>query len=245
MSAGWDDTVPAVETGVQVQAVDVTHTYRLPDESVTALREINFTVRPGGRLAVLGPSGSGKSTLLTLLAGLHRPTTGELWVGEDDLATLTERRLIGLRGTRIATVVQNPGRNLLPYGTAEDNIRFAQRPIARNRRAALPRPADLLERLGLAEFAGRRVARLSGGEQQRLSIAVGLARSPGVLLLDEPTSQLDTHSRDRVIELLNRVTAASGCTVLAVTHDPAVAEALGASVTLADGVIVQRDGTDD
>jgi ABC-type lipoprotein export system ATPase subunit len=242
MSASWDDAVPAVETGVRVQAVDVTHTYRLPDESVTALREINFTVRPGGRLAVLGPSGSGKSTLLTLLAGLHRPTTGELWVGEDDLATLTERRLIGLRGTRIATVVQNPGRNLLPYGTAEDNIRFAQRPIARGRRDRLPRAAELLDRLGLGELAGRRVARLSGGEQQRLSIAVGLARSPGVLLLDEPTSQLDTVSRDRVLDLLQRLTVAEGCTLVAVTHDPAVADALGASVTLADGEIVRRHG---
>ena len=235
-------TAVQVEAGVAVRCVGLTHVYRTPDAEVTALRDINIAVGPGGRLAVLGPSGSGKSTLLTLLAGLHRPTSGQLLVGEDDLATLNERALIGLRGHRIATVVQNPGRNLLPYGTAEDNIRFAQRPIARSRRGALPRPGDLLERLGLQEFAGRRVARLSGGEQQRLSIAVGLARSPGVLLLDEPTSQLDTHSRDRVIELLNRVTSASGCTVLAVTHDPAVAHALGASVTLADGVIVDRDG---
>ena len=238
-------TAAQVEVGVAVRCVAITHVYRTPDADVTALRDIDFAVRPGGRLAVLGPSGSGKSTLLTLLAGLHRPTAGQLLIGDDDLATLPERALIGLRGHRIATVVQNPGRNLLPYGTAEDNIRFAQRPIARSRRAALPRPGDLLERLGLADFAGRRVARLSGGEQQRLSIAVGLARSPGVLLLDEPTSQLDTHSRDRVVDLLNRVTTASGCTVLAVTHDPAVAEALGASVTLADGVIVERDGTDD
>lgn len=245
MSAVEVAAAEPLEVGVAVRCVGLTHVYRTPDADVTALRDIEFTVAPGGRLAVLGPSGSGKSTLLTLLAGLHRPTSGQLWVGEDDLATLNERALIGLRGTRIATVVQNPGRNLLPYGTAEDNIRFAQRPIPRRRRGLLPKPADLLDRLGLAEFAGRRVARLSGGEQQRLSIAVGLARSPGVLLLDEPTSQLDTHSRDRVVELLNRVTAASGCTVLAVTHDPDVAHALGASVTLADGVIVDRDGTDD
>jgi putative ABC transport system ATP-binding protein len=200
---------------------------------------VNFAVPAGGRLAVVGPSGSGKSTLLTLLAGLHRPTSGEVRVGADDLATLHERDLIALRGTRMSTVVQNPGRNLLPYGTAEDNIRFAQRPVARRLRGGLPRAAELLDSLGLAALAGHRVARLSGGEQQRLSIAVGLARAPGVLLLDEPTSQLDSSSRDRVVDLISRLTEASGCTVVAVTHDPAVADALGSSIALADGVVVE------
>jgi ABC-type lipoprotein export system ATPase subunit len=227
-------------TGVAVRCAGLTHVYRLPDgEQVTALRDISFTVPPGGRLAVLGPSGSGKSTLLTLLAGMQRPTAGQLWVGEDDLATLSERDLITLRGRRIATVVQNPGRNLLPYGTAADNIRFAQRPVPRRQRATLPRPADLLEPLGLADLAGKRVARMSGGEQQRLAIAVGLARSPALLLLDEPTSQLDTHSRDRVIELLETLTMVSGCTLIAVTHDPAVAAELGRSVTLIDGAAMR------
>ena len=227
-----------MSTGVAVRCVELTHVYRSADgDEVTALREVSLDVPAGGRLAVVGPSGSGKSTLLTLLAGLQRPTMGQVWVGEDDLAALSERHLIGLRGTRIATVVQNPGRNLLPYGSAEDNIRFAQRPIPRRLRGALPQPLDLLERLGLGELAGRPVARLAGGEQQRLSIAVGLARAPGLLLLDEPTSQLDTRGRDRVIALLTLLTADSGCTVIAVTHDPAVAEELGASVTLRDGVL--------
>ncbi len=226
------------EYGVRVRCVGVTHVYRTPDANVVALRSVDLEVPAGGRLAVLGPSGSGKSTLLTLLAGLHRPTAGELWIGGEDVAILSERRLIRLRGTRVSTVVQNPGRNLLPYGTAEDNIRFAQRPVPRGDRGRLPVPAELLAQLGLAELAGRQVARLSGGEQQRVSIAVGLARSPGVLLLDEPTSQLDTASRDRVISLLNRITGTSGSTVIAVTHDPAVAAELGRSVTLADGALV-------
>ena len=235
--ASFDD--PVALGGVAVRCVDLTHVYRTAELEVTALHSVNLDVPAGGRLAVVGPSGSGKSTLLTLLAGLHRPTSGQVRVGADDLATLHERDLIALRGTRMATVVQNPGRNLLPYGTAEDNIRFAQRPIARRLRAGLPRPAELLERLGLGELAGHRVARLSGGEQQRLSIAVGLARSPGLLLLDEPTSQLDSISRDRVVDLIGRLTSASGCTVVAVTHDPAVAEALGRSVALADGRLVE------
>lgn len=224
-------------SGVAIRCVGLTHVYPMAGASVTALRDVDFAVAPGGSVAVIGPSGSGKSTLLTLLAGLHRPTSGEVWVGEDDVARLSERRLSALRGTRIATVIQNPGRNLLPYGTAEENIRFAQRPVPRARRRELPQPADLLGRLGLSELAGRRVARLSGGEQQRLSVAVGLARAPGVLLLDEPTSQLDAASRDRVIELLARITGDVGSTVVAVSHDADVADALGRTVTIADGIL--------
>jgi ABC-type lipoprotein export system ATPase subunit len=236
-----DELVPR-RIGLPVRCVSITHVYRTPDEDVTALDSVSFTVPAGGRLAIVGPSGSGKSTLLTLLAGLHRPTAGELWIGEDDLAALPERRLLSLRGTTISTVVQNPGRNLLPYGTAEDNIRFAQRCWPRGWRAELPRPMDLLEHLGLAPLAGRPVARLSGGEQQRVSIAVGLASGSGLLLLDEPTSQLDAGSRDRVVDLLSVLTEAAGCTVLAVTHDPAVAEALGASISLAGGRVVNSSG---
>lgn len=229
-----------VGIGVEVRCVAVTKIYRAEAGDAVALQDVDIDVAAGARLAVLGPSGSGKSTLLTLLAGLQKPTSGELWVGPDDLARLPERDLTRLRGSRLATVVQNPSRNLIPYGTAEDNVRFAQRPVPRRWRAGLPDPADLLRRLGLAALGGHRVARLSGGEQQRMSIAIGLARTPGLLLLDEPTSQLDTHSRDLVVELINRVTESEGCTVIAVTHDPAVADALGARVTLADGRVVQE-----
>ena len=221
---------------VGVQCIGVTHQY--PGTPTPALADVSFTVEPGARLAMLGRSGSGKSTLVTLLAGLHRPTAGELLVGDVDLAGATERELLALRGAVLSMVVQNPGRNLLLYGTAEDNIRFAQRSAPRHERGALPTPESLLERLGLDTLAGRPVSRLSGGEQQRLSIAVGLARQPGLLLLDEPTSQLDATSRDRVLDLLATVCASTGCTVIAVTHDPAVAEALGASRTLVDGRLV-------
>ena len=223
-------------TSIGVRCLGVTHQY--PGTPAPALADVSFTVEPGARLAMLGRSGSGKSTLVTLLAGLHRPTRGELLVGDVDLATASERELLGLRGGVLSMVVQNPGRNLLLYGTAEDNIRFAQRSAPRRLRASLPTPESLLTRLGLGALAGRPVARLSGGEQQRLSIAVGLARTPGLLLLDEPTSQLDTASRDRVLDLLATVCASTGCTVIAVTHDPAVAAALGASRTLVDGRLV-------
>ncbi|HVU91005.1 MAG TPA: ATP-binding cassette domain-containing protein [Jatrophihabitans sp.] len=220
-------------TSVAVQCVGLTHQY--PGTPAPALADVNLTIDPGARVAVLGRSGSGKSTLVTLLAGLHRPSGGQILVGDTDLGAASERELLALRGEVLSMVVQNPGRNLLLYGTAEDNIRFAQRSAPRRLRASLPSPLSLLSRLGLGALAGRPVAKLSGGEQQRLSIAVGLARQPGLLLLDEPTSQLDTGSRDRVLDLLATVCASTGCTVIAVTHDPAVAEALGSSRTLVDG----------
>jgi ABC-type lipoprotein export system ATPase subunit len=223
-------------SAVEVQCLSVTHQY--PGTPAPALEEVTLTIAAGERVAVLGRSGSGKSTLVTLLAGLHRPSRGRILLGDADLTALTERELLALRGGVLSMVVQNPGRNLLVYGTAEDNIRFAQRSAPKSIRRSLPTPESLLERLGLGELAGRSVAKLSGGEQQRLSIAVGLARMPGLLLLDEPTSQLDTGSRDRVLDLLATVCAATGCTVVAVTHDPAVADALGHSRTLVDGRLV-------
>jgi ABC-type lipoprotein export system ATPase subunit len=220
-------------SSVPVHCIALTHQY--PGTPAPALADVDLTIDAGARVAVLGRSGSGKSTLVTLLAGLHRPSAGQILVGDTDLGTASEPELLALRGSILSMVVQNPGRNLLLYGTAEDNIRFAQRSAPRRVRSSLPTPASLLSRLGLAALAGRPVAKLSGGEQQRLSIAVGLARQPGLLLLDEPTSQLDTGSRDRVLDLLATVCASTGCTVVAVTHDPAVAEALGSSRTLVDG----------
>ena len=175
------------------------------------------------------------------MAGLHRPTAGQIWVGDDDLATASPRRLLALRGGPIATVVQGPTRNLLPYATARQNIRFAQRTTAREHRSRLPEPSDLLARLGLADHEHRPVAGMSGGEQQRLAIAVGLARAPALLLLDEPTSQLDSASRDRVIELIEGAVAEAGGTVVTVTHDPAVARAMGRTVVMRAGTIVGGD----
>lgn len=223
-------------SAVAVHCQGVTHQYA--GTPAPALADVDLAIEAGERVAVLGRSGSGKSTLVTLLAGLHRPTRGRILVGDADLAAVSERELLTLRGGVLSMVVQNPGRNLLLYGTAEDNIRFAQRSAPKEIRPSLPTPESLLGRLGLGELAGRKVAKLSGGEQQRLSIAVGLARMPRLLLLDEPTSQLDTASRDRVLDLLATVCAATGCTVIAVTHDPAVAEALGRSRTLVDGRLV-------
>ena len=227
-----------IRGGVDVHCVDVEQVYRLDGQDVVAVTDIELDIDEGESIALFGPSGSGKSTLLSLLAGLRRPTQGAVWVGEHNVAEMPERQLLGLRGRQIGVVVQNPSRSLLPYGTAEDNILFARRAAPRSERAALTPPGELLAALGLAALAGQPVARLSGGEQQRLSVAVAMAGEPRLLLADEPTSQLDSRNRDAVAELLQRVIATWGTTMVVVTHDPAVADVMHRRVTLAEGRIV-------
>jgi putative ABC transport system ATP-binding protein len=230
-----------LQTGLAVQCASVRHVYQVDGKDTVALDAVDLTVRAGEGVAVLGPSGSGKSTLLTLLAGLLRPTAGRLFVGADDIATMSEREMLSFRANQIGVVVQGPGRNLLPYGTAEDNIRFAQRGVRQVRKAEGADPTDLLDRLGLGSLSGQVAGRMSGGEQQRLAVALAMANSPGLLLCDEPTSQLDRSNRDRVVELLQTVTARFGTTVLAVTHDGDVAAALGRTVTIERGRLQDRD----
>ncbi|MFL6162262.1 MAG: ABC transporter ATP-binding protein [Jatrophihabitantaceae bacterium] len=231
----------ALQTGLAIECQHLIHVYELDGQELTALDNVEFSVAAGESVALLGPSGSGKSTLLMLLAGLLRPTSGKIYLGADDITVMSQTELLQLRGQRVGVVVQNPSRNLLPYGTAEQNITFAQRALRGYRRADLQPPADLLYQLGLEELSGQRVSAMSGGEQQRLSVAVGMAGSPGLLLADEPTSQLDTGNRDRVVELLSRITQSFGTTVVVVTHDPAVAAALGRTVTITEGRADDRD----
>jgi len=225
-------------SGVAVQCTDVDQVYSVDGEEVVALSGVRIDVAEGEKVALFGPSGSGKSTLTSLLAGLRRPTRGSVRIGDADLTTMSERVLLRLRGRLIGIVLQNPARSLLPYGTASDNIEFARRSLPRAARRRLPRPIELLRQLGLDDLAEQRVARLSGGEQQRLSTAVAMATSPKLLLADEPTSQLDGFNRDRVVELFDRVGAEFGTTMVVVTHDPAVADALQRRITLSEGRVV-------
>ena len=235
MTAGAPTDAPR---GVAVHCDAVVHLYPSPGGDVVALRGVDLDVEAGGAIALLGPSGAGKSTLLALLAGLLRPSSGHVWVGVQDLGRATARRLLELRATDISLMLQDPMRNLLGFGTAEQNISFAQWGARRRRRDPLPwGPAELLGLLGLESITRQTVAGLSGGEQQQVAIAVAAATAPTLLLVDEPTSQLDRASRDLVVALLLKVHRELGTTLIAVTHDPAVAAAMPRTVTIRDGRI--------
>ena len=227
--------------GVEVNGTGIGMIYHVDGADVTALSEVNVRIEAGETVALFGPSGSGKSTLVSLLAGLRRPTFGRIRVGEAELTQLSERQVLQLRGRQIGIVVQNPSRSLLAYGTAEDNILFARRALVRRARRQLAPPITLLRQLGLQELAGQAAGRLSGGEQQRLSVAVAMSVTPRLLLADEPTSQLDGFNRDLVVDLITRVNAEFGTTVAVVTHDPVVADATDRRITLAGGRVV-HDG---
>lgn len=217
------------------------HTYRAGREQVAALRGVDLTITAGETVALLGPSGAGKSTLLTLLAGLVTPTAGALHVLGHDMGRLSERRRLGLRGLRIGLLLQDPGRNLLGWANATENILFAQQASRRKRAAKLRHARMLLEAVGLADL-GRRLAReISGGEQQRLALAVALANAPDLLLADEPTSQLDRHTGDAVVELMLTARERRGTTLVIVTHDHHLSDTLDAAYTIHDGTL--KSGT--
>jgi putative ABC transport system ATP-binding protein len=201
--------------GLAVRCDNLVHDYGTPGSEVAALRGVDLTVRAGEMVALLGPSGAGKTTLLWHLAGLLRPTAGRVEVNGRQLAELSGRALARFRLADVGLLLQNPGRNVLPYQSALGNLLFAQGP-ARRRPAAKRRGAsDLLEQAGLATVARRRAGRLSSGEQQRLALA--LVNEPALLLADEPTTQLDPASAAAVIELIQAANAGSGTTVVAVT----------------------------
>ena len=241
-------------TGIGVSCRGLVYIYRLEGYDVVALAGVDLDISGGESVALLGPSGSGKSTLLSLLSGLLTPSAGRLMVGDHDLVKAGTAELASLRASSVGVVLQGARRNLLPYLSAEQNVRFAQRGVAG--RASLPEPREILSLVGLGVRGRARLRphQLAPGERQRLALAVALANRPGLLLADEPTSQLDSRARDEVVSALEAVNA-HGTTVVVVTHDPAVGHRMGRTVTIRDGrvgaegrrgedyAVVGRDGT--
>jgi ABC-type lipoprotein export system ATPase subunit len=223
----------AVAAEPVVRCENLVHVYGVPGSEVAALQGVDLQVRAGEMVALLGPSGSGKSTLLWHLAGLLRPTAGSVHVCGQQLSALTGRQLAAFRKRDIGVVLQNAGRNLLPYVSALDNVRA----VRTEQNAEAPTPRELLDAVGIGPLAHRAAARLSGGEKQRLAVAVALANLPTLLLADEPNSQLDAVASHDVVELLRDVNARFGTTVVVVTHDRTVSDALDRTVSIRDGRI--------
>lgn len=223
-------------TGLAIRTRGLVHIYHAEGHDVAALSGVDLDVAAGEMVGLLGPSGSGKSTLMSLLAGIFRPSAGKVFVGDVELSTAPPRSLDTLRATQVGLMLQGAARNLLPGATAADNVRFAQ---AKARRAGseLPAAAEVLDGLGLADRADRPLGVLTPGELQLAAVAAAVSTLPGLLLCDEPTSQLDHAARDQVLQALDGVNRTHGTTVVLVTHDPDVARALPRTVTIRDGRI--------
>ncbi|MEU7777937.1 ABC transporter ATP-binding protein [Micromonospora parva] len=232
--------------GVAVTCHRLIHIYPTATGDVVALSGVDLSIAAGEMLALVGPSGSGKSTLVAILGGLMQPSAGRVQVGDHELSRLPAKGLAALRGTTVGTVLQGAERNLLPYLSLSRNIWLAQRAVARTARRRLDPPEAILELVGLGGAGARRVADLTPGQRQRAALAQGLAAGPGLLLVDEPTSQLDVAGRDEVLAALTTVNAQRGTTVVVVTHDGEVGARLGRAVTIRDGRVGAegRDGRD-
>jgi putative ABC transport system ATP-binding protein len=227
-----------VVNGVAVRCVNVVQIYTTAGgHDVVALRGVNLDIRPGEQVALLGPSGSGKSTLLSLFGGVLRPSAGKVVVDGRDISRIKESELGRLRSGTVASLLQGAPRNLLPYATPEENVDFARKALGPAERRRLPRAADLLDQLGMAELSGRPLAGMSGGERQRVAFASAISSGAGLLLADEPTSQLGHDDRDAMLDLVHTVNRELGTTVVLVTHDPEVASRMPRSITIRNGRI--------
>jgi putative ABC transport system ATP-binding protein len=225
-----------VETASPIELRNVVKDYQTPAGSFTALRGINLTVQPGEFVAVVGKSGSGKSTLLNLLAGIDRPTSGEVVVNGAPIHTFSEDQVSIWRGRNIGVVFQFF--QLLPTLTVQENILLAMDfcgAIPSAQREA--RASELLELVGVANQADKLPSALSGGQQQRAAIARALANDPPVLVADEPTGNLDSANANLVLGLFQQF-AQNGKTVLMVTHEREISQYVTRTVRLADGQVV-------
>ncbi len=209
--------------------------YKVANLEVVALQGLDLVVEPGELIALVGASGSGKSTLMNILGGLDVPSAGRAVVAGHTLGEMGARERTAYRRRVIGFVWQQTGRNLLPYLTARQNIELPMLLNGLGRREREQRAAELLAQVGLADRGGHSPARLSGGEQQRVAIAVALANDPSVLFADEPTGELDTATAHQVFELLRTVNHELGVTIVVTTHDPLVSEQVSRTIAIRDG----------
>lgn len=220
---------------IVLSAQNVHKTYLLGKRSLEVLRGVSLEMRQGEFLALRGASGAGKSTLLHLLGGLDNPNQGEIWLAQKNLATLSRRELAQVRNQEIGFIFQ--AYYLLPELDALENVCLPARMARTNAREAETRGRDLLARVGLKDRLDHRPYELSGGEQQRVAIARALINEPNLILADEPTGNLDSHTGEEIIELLVSLRAEKQTTLVIATHDAKVAARAPKLIELVDGQV--------
>ncbi|MCJ7736277.1 MAG: ABC transporter ATP-binding protein [Anaerolineae bacterium] len=219
-----------------IEVQDLHREFIMGDQVVAALDGVSLMIDEGEFVSIMGPSGSGKSTLLYLLGGLDRPTEGHIRIRGHDITALDENALADFRRRDVGFVFQSY--NLVPTMTALDNVIFPTYFAGVSRSVRRERAGSLLDRVGLGDRIDHKPTELSGGQQQRVAIARALINDPSIVLADEPTGNLDTHTGAEVMALLSRLNRDEGRTVVIVSHDPRVSEYASRSVHLLDGKIV-------
>jgi ABC-type lipoprotein export system ATPase subunit len=231
----YTELIERPQDGYYILCEDLFKIYKIADLEVVALRGLDLRIHHGELMGIVGASGSGKSTLLNILAGLDTPSAGRAYVGGRNLLAMAPEELVEYRRKQVGFVWQQTGRNLIPYLTARENVEVPMMLDGVSRSKARARSTELLEAVGLPHRLNHRPEQLSGGEQQRVSIAVALANQPPLLLADEPTGELDSIGADAVFATLAQLNERTGVTVIIVTHDHAISGRVNRVVTMRDG----------
>lgn len=215
-----------------VECDNLVKIYKTRDIEVLALQGLDLSVRRGELMAIIGNSGSGKSTFLNMLGALDRPNAGKLYVDGKNLFKMTEKELVEYKRSTVGFVWQNNARNLLPWLPAWQNVQTPM--LFGTMKQRKERAMELLELVGLKEKANAKVMQLSGGEQQRIAIAIALANNPKILLADEPTGSVDSKTASYIFDVFRRLNQ-KGLTIIIVTHDRALSQRVNRVVAMRDG----------
>lgn len=231
-------TTPDARAAHIIECDNLVKIYKTPDVEVLALQGLDLTVDYGEMTAIIGNSGSGKSTFLNMLGGLDRPSAGRLLVDGKDLFKLGERELVEYKLRTVGFVWQNNARNLLPYLTATQNVMMPMLFGGEHKRRQ--RALELLDMVNMSHRKNSRLSALSGGEQQRIAIAIALANHPRLLLADEPTGAVDQKTSSAILDMLRTINRESGLTIVIVTHDQLLAKKVSRVVAIRDGKIASE-----
>ena len=216
-----------------IQCDNLVKIYKTKDIEVLALQGLDINIEPGELMAIVGNSGSGKSTFLNMIGGLDRPTAGKLYVDGKNLFRLSEKELVEYKQKTVGFVWQNNARNLLPYLTALENVQVPM--MFADAKEQEKKAAELLELVGLSHRKDSKLSQLSGGEQQRVAIAIALANSPKILLADEPTGSVDAKTSNYIMDVFRQINRDMSVTVVIVTHDLALTKKVNRIVSIRDG----------
>lgn len=214
--------------------------YKVADLEMVALRELNLTINKGELVGIIGSSGSGKTTIMNILGGLDRPSAGRVIVDGHDLLRMSDRQMNRYRREKVGFVWQQSARNLVPYLNAIDNVMLPMTLAGMTGGGKRKRAEELLDLVGLKERMKHYLPELSGGEQQRVAIAVGLANNPTLLLADEPTGEVDSATAKTIYDTFRTLTGEMGITTLIVSHDPGIARQVERVVGIRDGMLASE-----